>query len=240
MLSETLSQYSALMVMEKEYGREKMQRFLKYELDAYLRGRGGELIEEMPLVLVEEQPYVHYRKGSLVMYALRDLIGEDKVNAALREQIGATAFQQPPYTTSRELYARFKKATPPQYQSALADLFERITIYENRATAVSWKKRSDGKYVIDMTVESKKLRDDGKGKESEVAVDDWIDVGVLAPAAKGAKQGKVLLLEKRRIQGSKTTLQLVVDEQPGKAGIDPLNKLIDRNPEDNLKEAVSG
>jgi ABC-2 type transport system permease protein len=240
MLSETLSQYSALMVMEKEYGREKMQRFLKYELDAYLRGRGGELIEEMPLVLVEEQPYVHYRKGSLVMYALRDLIGEDKVNAALREQLAATAFPQPPYTTSLELYERFKKATPPQYQSALADLFERITIYENRATAVSWKKRADGKYVVDMTVESKKLRDDGKGKESEVAVDDWIDVGVLAPAEKGAKQGKVLLLEKRRIQGSKMTLQLVVDEQPGKAGIDPLNKLIDRNPEDNLKEAVSG
>ncbi|MGD6053416.1 M1 family aminopeptidase, partial [Xanthomonas citri pv. citri] len=29
MLSESLSQYSALMVMEKEYGRAKMRRFLK-------------------------------------------------------------------------------------------------------------------------------------------------------------------------------------------------------------------
>ena len=69
MIVESLAQYSALMVMEKEYGREHMRRFLKYELDRYLRGRGGELIEELPLMRVENQPYIHYRKGSLVFYA---------------------------------------------------------------------------------------------------------------------------------------------------------------------------
>ena len=77
MLSETMAQYSALMVMEKEYGPEKMRRFLKYELDNYLRNRGGELVEEMPLYLVENQPYIHYRKGSVIMYALKDYLGEE-------------------------------------------------------------------------------------------------------------------------------------------------------------------
>ena len=72
LMSETMAQYSALMVMEKEYGRDKMRRFLKFELDNYLQARGGERIEELPLYLVENQPYIHYRKGSLVMYALRD------------------------------------------------------------------------------------------------------------------------------------------------------------------------
>ncbi|MEO7252341.1 MAG: hypothetical protein ABIW30_07025, partial [Arenimonas sp.] len=57
-LSESLAQYSALMVMEKEYGRAKMHRFLKYELDNYLSGRGGELVEELPLFRVENQPYI--------------------------------------------------------------------------------------------------------------------------------------------------------------------------------------
>src|SRR5687767_3250761 len=65
-LSESLSQYSALMVMEKEYGRAKMRRFLKNELDSYLSGRGGERVEELPLYRVENQQYIHYRKGSLV------------------------------------------------------------------------------------------------------------------------------------------------------------------------------
>jgi ABC-2 type transport system permease protein len=67
MLSETMAQYSALMVMEKEYGPGTMRRFLRYELDRYLSGRGGELLEELPLALVEDQPYVHYSKGGLAL-----------------------------------------------------------------------------------------------------------------------------------------------------------------------------
>ncbi|NIP83898.1 MAG: ABC transporter permease subunit, partial [Gemmatimonadetes bacterium] len=82
-LSETLAQYSALMVMEQEYGPEKMRRFLRYELDQYLQGRGGERIEELPLRLVENQGYIHYNKGSLAMYALRDHLGEDVLNARI-------------------------------------------------------------------------------------------------------------------------------------------------------------
>ena len=80
MLVETLAQYSALMVMKQKYGAAKMQRFLHYELDRYLLGRGTEQKKELPLSRVENQPYIHYHKGSLVMYALQDYIGEDKVN----------------------------------------------------------------------------------------------------------------------------------------------------------------
>jgi ABC-2 type transport system permease protein len=36
LLSETLAQYSALMVMEKEYGRDMMRKFLAYETDLHL------------------------------------------------------------------------------------------------------------------------------------------------------------------------------------------------------------
>lgn len=53
-----------------------MRRFLRYELDRYLSGRGGEAIEEQPLARVEGQQYIHYNKGSLVFYRLRDEIGE--------------------------------------------------------------------------------------------------------------------------------------------------------------------
>ena len=75
LLVETLAQYSALMVMEQLYGPEQIRKFLKYELDRYLRSRGGELIEELPLERVENQQYIHYQKGSLAMYLLKDVIG---------------------------------------------------------------------------------------------------------------------------------------------------------------------
>ena len=64
---ESLSQYSALLVMEKLYGPEHIRRFLKYELDRYLRSRGGEVLEELPLSRVENQAYIHYQKGSLAL-----------------------------------------------------------------------------------------------------------------------------------------------------------------------------
>jgi aminopeptidase N len=75
MLAETFSQYSALLVMEQMYGREQVRRFLKYELDRYLRSRGGEVIEELPLARVENQAYIHYQKGTLAMYWLKEIVG---------------------------------------------------------------------------------------------------------------------------------------------------------------------
>src|SRR5690606_29936745 len=60
LLSESLAQYSALMVMERTFGADQIRRFLKFELDRYLRARGTERIEELPLLRVEDQPYIHY------------------------------------------------------------------------------------------------------------------------------------------------------------------------------------
>ena len=86
LLSETIAQYSALMVMEHEYGRDTMRKFLEYEMDNYLKNRGRETLKERPLLTVEaDQGYVHYRKGSVVMYYLKERIGEEAVNRALRK-----------------------------------------------------------------------------------------------------------------------------------------------------------
>ncbi len=80
LMCETMAQYSALMVMEKKFGKEKMRKFLKYELEKYLAGLSSEREGEKPLLYNEGQPYIHYSKGGLIMYALRDYIGEEKLN----------------------------------------------------------------------------------------------------------------------------------------------------------------
>ena len=97
-LTETLSQFSALMVMvmvmEKEYGEAYMQSLLKSELDTYLSNRGLEVLEESPLMPVENQDYIHYRKGSLVIYALKDYLGADVVNKILSKFIDEWGVQR--------------------------------------------------------------------------------------------------------------------------------------------------
>jgi aminopeptidase N len=169
------------------------------------------------------------------MYALRDYVGEEPLNQALAAYVRKVAFQEPPYTTTLEFLDAIKAAVPPERAALLDDLFRSITLYENRATKATWKKRDDGKYVVALEVASSKFRADGQGKETPEPLDDWIDVGVFGDKADGAPpEGTVLALEKRRIATGDGTIEIVVDQEPRKAGIDPFNKLIDRVPDNNI------
>jgi ABC-2 type transport system permease protein len=236
-LSETLAQYSALMVMEKEYGQDTMRKFMQYEMDNYLRSRGRERLKERPLMRVESsQGYIHYRKGSVVMYYLRQMIGEDAINRALRKVLAQYRYAQPPYPTSWALVNALREETPPQYQYLLKDLFEDITLFSNRTLEAKAKKRPDGKYEVTVQVETHKYKADEKGAETEVQVDDWIEVGALAAPEKGKHYGKVLARQMVHMTGKGGTYTLLTDSMPDKAGIDPLLLLIDRVPDDNLKK----
>ncbi len=238
LMSESLAQYSALMVMEKHYGSDKMPKFLEYELNRYLSARSGEPIEEMPLLLVENQQYIHYRKGSLVFYALKEYIGEEALNGALRRYVKEVAFQEPPYTVSTDLYEHLQAAAPRDFQYLLRDMFEKITLYDNRATAAVVAERPDGTYEVTMKIQVQKLYADGKGVETKAeALEDWIEVGAYVEREDedGETRDVPLLLERRRFDGSETQVTLVTDERPDFVGIDPRNLLIDRDPDDNRR-----
>jgi len=233
-LVETLAQYSALMVMKHAYGPQVMRRFLRYELDRYLSGRSSERKKELPLLRVEDQGYIHYSKGSLVMYGLQDLIGEDAVNQALREVAQEYGDRGPPYPTSRVLLAALRRHTPERFQYYLTDQFEQITLYENRVVSAKASKRADGKYDVTLELDTRKLQADALGVEHEVPLHDWIPVGVLDA------KGDALVLEPHRFDEPRTTLTLVTEGVPARAGVDPLNELIDRIPEDNLMPVAVG
>jgi ABC-2 type transport system permease protein len=227
MLVETLAQYSALMVMKKKYGEAKMQRFLRYELDRYLLGRSTEQKKELPLSRVENQDYIHYRKGSLIMYALQDYIGEENLNRAIRAYRDDWAFKGPRYSNTTDLLTHIRAVTPPQLQYMIDDFFDSITLYDNRAISASAKKLADGRYEVSLKVFAKKRKADALGKEDDAPLHDWIDIGVLDA------DNQSLFLEKRKIETEETSFTLVVDKKPVRAGIDPYNKLIDRRPKDN-------
>src|SRR4029453_2133070 len=161
--SETLAQYSALMVMKKMYGPDKIRRFLKYELDNYLTSRKGEAVEELPLNRVENQPYIHYRKGALAMYLLQERLGEAAVNRALARFNAHFRFKGAPYLRSVDLIDEFRKeAKTPEQQQLITDLFERITLYDLKVTDAKTRKEGDGWTTV-LTVGAQKFYADGKG-----------------------------------------------------------------------------
>ncbi|MBL7883992.1 MAG: ABC transporter permease [Bacteroidia bacterium] len=236
LMAETMSQYAALMLMEKEFGAQAMKKFLKYEMNQYLQGRATEGKKERPLMLVENQQYIHYNKGSVIMYALKDYIGEDSLNAALAKYVKAVAYQEPPYTNSIEFVNYLKAATPDSLKYIINDMFETITLYENKASKCSYTKTADGKYLVKLTIESKKMKADSVGKLKDVAINDWIDIGIFGTKeVDGKKVETELYLQKRKIDKNKMEFEIIVDEEPVKAGVDPYNKLIDRTPDNNTK-----
>jgi aminopeptidase N len=238
MFSEGLAEYSALTLMEKRFGREAAQKFLRRELDGYLRGRGTERKKEVPLLYVENQPYIHYQKGSLCFYALRDYIGEEPMNTALRAFLAKWALKGPPYPTARDLYAEFDRVTPDSLKYVLRDLFEDMTFYENKADSAISTKRADGSYAVHLVLQAKKLKGDSLGNTRDVPISDYVDVGIFGERVAGQKLGAPLLVQKVHMTRNPMVLDLVVAKEPMKAGIDPYNKLIDRTPEDNVASVI--
>ena len=162
------------------------------------------------------------------MYVLQDLVGEEVVNAALRRFLEKTRYQGPPYPSADQLVDELRSAVPPEYAYLIRDLFEKITLYENRAVKAVSTRRPDGKYQVTLTAFARKVRADAEGREEELPMEDFVEIGLVDEA------GRALLVERKKLGPGEQTFTLVADALPAKAGIDPLFKLIDRQPKDNL------
>ena len=238
-ISEALSQYSALMVMEKKYGAEKIRKFLKYELDRYLRGRTTEALEEMPFMRSENQQYIHYRKGSVVMMSLKDRLGETRLNKALADFLAEFKYQSTPYPTTLDLMAYISQDANDSEKQFVSNLFEHISLYDLKTTEVAVADQQDenGLYTVTLTIDAKLNRADSKGKETEVEFADKVDIGLFSADPEDlSADNTVLYLQKHNIKSGENIIELKVKELPKFAGVDPFVKLIDRDSGDNIKK----
>ena len=237
LVSESLAEYSALMIAEHRYGSDNLQRFLKYDLDGYLRGRARESKKENVFINCN-RPYQWYQKGSLILYALKDYIGEDKLNGAIRSFRDSFALKEtPPFAGSYDLYNAIEKVVPDSLKYFMEDSWKKLALYENRIISAKATPLSNGEFEVTLKVKARKMYADEKGTETEATTtNDYIDIGVFTNdevTKEGVKLTKPLYLQKHRLTNGEHTIVVKVKGKPVKAGIDPYNKLIDRVPEDN-------
>ncbi|WP_323756007.1 ABC transporter permease/M1 family aminopeptidase [Roseivirga sp.] len=238
LVSEALAEYSALVLTERQYGKDNMTYFLRNELDDYLFGRANESKKENTFINCN-RAYQWYNKGSLILYGLRDYIGEEAMNTALRSFADEFALKQtPPFAGSTDLYRHLAENTPDSLQYYLEDTWNKITLYENKANQVKAEKIAEDEYLVTFDINSQKLYADSAGMESKAEyLGDFIDIGVFSEDDKdenGRTRTNSIYLQKHKISPGQTSLTVRVKGVPVRAGIDPYNKLIDRMPDDNV------
>jgi len=236
LLSESMAQYSALMVMEKEYGKDHMRKFLKYEGDKYQDARGSEALGETPLMTVENQGYIHYNKASVMLYNLRSFLGEDTLDKAFKSLVDEFAYADPPWPTSLEWYRAVKKVTPDSLNYLLEDDIKYITLYDNKMIESKAKMNADSSWTVTMNLTAEKEHADSLGNGTSVPMADWMDIAVERWPSFGKDKdlNDVPLVQQRLLlHTGENMFTFHVNGKPSAVVIDPDHLFFDRHPDDN-------
>jgi hypothetical protein len=237
-IPEGLATYDALLMAEQKYGKENMRNILLDQIRFYLFVR-TRLEEKEHTLLHANKSWIWSGKAGLVMYGLRDLMGDSCMNAALNEFRNEYAYRSAAYAGSNNLYDCLNAHVPDSLRYYLDDTWNKVTLYENKVTSAVARPAGKGSWKVDLTFYIDKVHIDSSGIESHVnGMNDFIDIGIFAkPVADsvGRIKSHALLLQRFRLTQGMHTLTFIVDGEPQTAGIDPLNKLIDRAPHDNIK-----
>ncbi|MEN0051191.1 MAG: M1 family aminopeptidase, partial [Bacteroidota bacterium] len=243
---ESMAEYVNLKVKEHYRSKRELLKYMYYDNDRYLKGRSRKQHKENPLMYTRpSQNYIHYPKGGLALYVMSEYIGEDTLNAALSKYVKKVAFQEDNYTTSAELVAHIRAATPDSLQYLIEDWFETITFYDNELLDTKIQELDNGEYESTITFNISKYRSDGDGNIyystnqgdslsyknlHSLPLKDYIEIGVFD------EDEEVLSTEKYQINKIHNQLIIKTQTKPFKVQIDPNYLLIDREREDDFWE----
>jgi hypothetical protein len=237
-LSESLAWYYGMKVVENARGIEHLRLLLSFmrQPHPYPPIRRGE-----PL-LRGLDPYLAYRKGPFALYALSEYIGEERVNGALRRLVEKHRSGEPPLATTLDLYRELQAATPDSLQYLLHDLFEANTYWEFETEQATAEQTAAGTWQVTLDVRARKVVVDSAGVETEVPIDDWVQIGVFAPTEDGQQFGEPLYMQMHRIRSTEQTITVTVPSKPIGAGVDPYHLLDweERDNDDNIERVKIG
>ncbi|MBS7252340.1 ABC transporter permease/M1 family aminopeptidase [Flavobacterium branchiicola] len=225
-LTETLAQYTELMLYEKEHGLEKALETLKIHLDLYLSSRSYD--PETPLHKTNyETPCLPYDKGMLVMHQLRILIGEEKVNLALQNFLSHYKYPNA-IPDSEDLLKEIYLVTDSKLYPKLDEMFKKIITYSSKISEVESLKKN-GFYEISFKAESKKYLENATGVRKQIANDVTIDIGIYDENGKLFRY--TFPVKDNKIEG-----KIKIKNKPQRIVIDPYLMNIDTFIKDNEKE----
>ena len=218
-MSESVATFEAMKVVEHTKGRAQLrqyQRFMRLPYPYPPIRRGEPLLRGL-------DPYMAYRKGPFALFTLSETIGEDRVLGALSKLYRTYRPEGAGLATTLDLYRELETVTPADHRQLLHDLFEVNTVWDielERATA----RRSGESWNVTMEIVARKIVIDEAGNETEIPLDESMDVVVFGPPQQGESElSTTLYLHKHRIESGRQTITVAVAARPLLAGVDPFH-----------------
>jgi ABC-2 type transport system permease protein len=98
---------------------------------------------------------------------------------------------------------------------------------------VTARQAETGSWQVTLDVQARKVVVDRVGVETEVPMNDLVEIGVFAAAEDGGL-GEPMYLRMHRVHSGEQRITVTVPRKPARAGIDPRSLLIDVEASDNL------
>ncbi|MDO9374163.1 MAG: M1 family aminopeptidase [Ferruginibacter sp.] len=226
LMTETLAQYTELMLYRKAHGPSRAIEIAKVHLDLYLAARGYQA--ELPLYRADfESPHLIYNKGMVVMHQLEQLLGEPVVNKALAYFFNQHKFPNTP-PTSPDLLNAFYRFSPPALYGKIDELFKRVITFQSKLSSAVLKSGDKGKVTLTFSGELRKFELTEDGRKLEIAADSVVDIGITMRS--GKMEFVTVAVKDNRFAG---TINLA--SKPVSISLDPLLKNLDDFPNDNVK-----
>jgi hypothetical protein len=235
--TEGFAKYTEAIIMEKMYGKQALYQLSKSANARYFRGRSYTTAQEPPLYLENEQGYLAYGKSYTVMLALRDLIGEQKLNTVLRNLSNAHRYKEEFNITSLDFLEALYAVTSNEHHVLIDDWFKRIIRYDLSVKEKSYAQLSDGTYEITLKIDAKRFEMKSTGEEIAITINEPINIGVFTkhPSVLSSDTS-VLYLKPHQINKETMEVKIRVNELPKYIAIDPFGTRSDQNLTDNVNE----
>ena len=156
-----------------------MKKFLRYESNQYLSGRGRESEGERPLKYCSfgarsyslPKRLGHYVRFAGLYWRRFQLIWRSN---DISQRSHSKSLLIP---TTAEFVDHLREVTPDSLQYLITDWFEEITLYKNKVKDAVYAEDGD-EFTVEFTIESQKFKADSIGEETEVELKEWVDIGV--------------------------------------------------------------
>lgn len=219
LLTEGLAWYTALEVVEEIQGRHGLYQLMQTLREAYRAPRAA----SAGPVLRATTPFQAYREAPLALYTIREYVGRQTLDHALRRLLDAHATNATRPATALDFYRLLREAAPPSMHGLLADLLERQTRWQFKVHSASAAPSDDGRWRVTVDVETAKTVVESDGQVREVAMDDLVDIGVLPDGASPAVAS--WSVTRLRLSSGRREVTLTVDAPPSHVQVDPLRLL---------------